>query len=225
MFFRYYRFNRKQRTRQDHMPYLVTVVDELADLMMIAPGEVEHRLTRLAQLGRATGIHLVVATQRPSVNVITGLIKANFPSRIAFSVSSNVDSRTILDSAGAEKLLGKGDMLFLPGSYPKSKRLQGAYVSSNEADAVINHWKRQEGPPPPYIQLEPEEGDGSTEDELMQQAIDVANSHTRVSASLLQRKLGVGSTRAIYLLDLLEEKGIVAPGEIGRSRVVITRWN
>ena len=146
----------RHRNALEPMPHIVVAVDELADLMMAASYEVEQTITRLAQLGRATGIHLIVATQRPSVDVVTGLIKANFPSRIGFAVVSQVDSRTILDAAGAERLLGRGDMLFLSGDTPKPLRVQGAYVSDGEIENLIDFWKSQSGPPLPEFNLEPE---------------------------------------------------------------------
>ena len=214
------------------MPYLVIAIDELADLMMAAPYDVEQVLCRLAQLGRATGIHLLVATQRPSVDVVTGLIKANFPSRIGFAVVSQVDSRTILDSGGAEKLLGKGDMLFLSGDSPKPQRVQGAFVSDREIGRLMEHWRSQQGPPLPQILLEPEpeeapdEGYGDGErggprDELMEKAKELATRYSHLSTSLLQRRLRIGYPRAARLMDQLEDEGVIAPGEQGKSREVI----
>jgi DNA segregation ATPase FtsK/SpoIIIE-like protein len=197
-------FNAKMRAPQEKMPYLVVVIDELADLMMAAPVEVEQSLCRLAQLGRAVGIHLIVATQRPSVDVITGLIKANFPSRISFAVSSQVDSRTILDMAGAEKLLGKGDMLFLPVYLPKPKRLQGVFVSDEEVNHLVEHWRSQKGPSvPPLDLVVPHE-----EDELVEKAKALAQRHGHLSVSLLQRKLGIGHARAVRLMEHLESMGV-----------------
>ncbi|MBH42036.1 MAG: cell division protein FtsK [Chloroflexi bacterium] len=212
------------------MPNIVICVDELADLMMAASYDIEHSIIRLAQLGRATGIHLVVATQRPSVNVVTGLIKANFPSRISFAVASQVDSRTILDSMGAEKLLGRGDMLYQPQDVPKPRRIQGVYLSDAEVEDLVKHWHHQVGPMPPYISLEPpdEESvpvarnlDKDLGDELMDQAIELATSYNRLSTSLLQRRLRIGYPRAARLMDLLEEEGIVGSGESGKSREVL----
>ena len=166
------------------MPLLVVAVDELADLMMSASSDIERSITRLAQLGRATGIHLVVATQRPSVDVVTGLIKANFPSRISFAVASQVDSRTILDSVGAEKLLGRGDMLFQPPDVPKPKRIQGAFISDSEIEKLVEHWKNLQGPPPPKISLEFKEVFSAGElrsddrdDELFNKALEVASQY------------------------------------------------
>ena len=224
-------YNRRASAPAARLPYIVMVIDELADLMMSASSEVEQALCRLAQLGRATGIHLVVATQRPSVDVLTGLIKANFPSRVSFAVSSQVDSRTILDGAGAEKLLGKGDMLFLPTDYIKPKRIQGAYISDDEVRALVAHWGYQSSGPlasvslpvvpeqaePPVQAGEVEEEEG---DDLLRQAKALALSHGRISAPLLQRRLGIGYPRAEGLLDRLEERGIVEPGDPGKSRAV-----
>ncbi|MCZ6891585.1 MAG: DNA translocase FtsK, partial [Chloroflexi bacterium] len=217
--------------REEAMPYLVIAIDELADLMMAAPYEIEQTICRLAQLGRATGIHMIVATQRPSVDVVTGLIKANFPSRIGFAVASQVDSRTILDGVGAERLLGKGDMLFLSGSSPKPKRVQGAYLSDREIRRLMEHWRGQNGPALPTLDLEPEpveepdddmggERQGSS-DELLGKAKELASRYTHLSTSLLQRRLRIGYPRAARLMDMLEDIGVVAPGEPGKSREVM----
>ncbi|MQG24553.1 MAG: DNA translocase FtsK, partial [SAR202 cluster bacterium] len=212
------------------MPYLVIAIDELADLMMTAPYEVEQTLTRLAQLGRATGIHLLVATQRPSVDVVTGLIKANFPSRISFAVVSQVDSRTILDSSGAERLLGKGDMLFLSSDFPKAQRVQGAYLSDDEINKLVNYWSTQEGPPLPEISLElpvnditnPDLNSGDfPQDELFSKASELAGRYSHISTSLLQRKLRIGYPRAARLIDQLEDAGVIGPEEPGKSREVL----
>jgi S-DNA-T family DNA segregation ATPase FtsK/SpoIIIE len=211
------------------LPYLVIAIDELADLMLTSANEVERLLVRLAQLGRATGIHLVVATQRPSVDVVTGLIKANFPSRISFSLTSQVDSRTIIDSVGAEKLLGKGDMLFLPIDRPKPLRVQGAFLADSEIESVIAFWRNAGGPPMPKLAI-PETseggpagkiaGDGGT-DEMFNRALELAHTQTRLSTSLLQRRLRIGYPRAARLMDELEDAGVVGPGEPGKPRVVI----
>ena len=220
-------FNRRLPP-EERMPLLVVCVDELADLMMSAPYDIEHSIIKLAQLGRATGIHLVVATQRPSVDVVTGLIKANFPSRISFAVASQVDSRTILDSVGAEKLLGRGDMLYQPQDAPKPRRIQGAYISDNEIEELVRYWSRQQGPPPPEIPIllvdESEEMGQRGEDmgdELFLKAYDLATHYNRLSTSLLQRRLRIGYPRAARLMDLLEEEGVVGPGEAGKSREVL----
>jgi S-DNA-T family DNA segregation ATPase FtsK/SpoIIIE len=206
------------------------VIDELADLMMAAPYEVERQICRLAQLARATGIHLIVATQRPSVDVVTGLIKANFPTRIAFAVSSQVDSRTIIDMAGAEKLLGRGDMLFMPTDASKPKRIQGSYVSDQEIEKIVEWWSsdrfRHLTPDKLDHLLDEAEGEEkrekvAEEDPLFGAARALASQHTRVSASLLQRRLHVGYPRAASLIDLLEEEGIVGGAESGQSRQVL----
>jgi S-DNA-T family DNA segregation ATPase FtsK/SpoIIIE len=204
------------------LPFIVVIIDELADLMMLAPDETERLLCRLAQLARATGIHLVVATQRPSVDVITGLIKANFPTRISFAVTSQMDSRTILDTVGAEKLLGRGDMLFLPTDAARPIRLQGAWVSEEEIETIVNHWKNF-GPPSYVDQLvqAPSLDEEEEADELYDKAEEVAREHTRISTSLLQRRLRIGYTRAARLIDMLEQNGVVGPAEGGgRSREV-----
>lgn len=217
-------YNQKAITK---MPYLLVVVDELADLMLTSANEVERTLVRLAQLGRATGVHLVVATQRPSVDVVTGLIKANFPSRVAFSVSSQVDSRTILDSPGAEKLLGQGDMLFLPVDRPKPSRIQGAFVSDPEVESLVSFWRMTRGPTLPQLEITLENnptiepGRSSGEDSLFDQAVSLARSQSRLSTSLLQRRLRIGYPRAARLMDELEEANIVGPGETGKPRIVL----
>ncbi len=202
-----------------HMPFLVIIIDELADLMMAASYEVEHGLVRLAQLGRAAGIHLIVATQRPSVKVVTGLLKANVPARIAFSVASQVDSRVILDTGGAEKLMGKGDMLLLNSDSPKPRRVQGTYVSDLEIEKLVEFWKKQSGPPVPEIPLDesypPESGSDSEEEEdeedVMDKARELAERYQSLSASVLQRRLQVGYPRAMKLMKQLEEEGLVSP--------------
>jgi DNA segregation ATPase FtsK/SpoIIIE-like protein len=214
------------------LPYWVVVIDELADLMMAAPYEVERQICRLAQLARATGIHLIIATQRPSVDVVTGLIKANFPTRIAFAVSSQVDSRTIIDMAGAEKLLGRGDMLFMPTDASKPKRLQGSYVSDRELDAIVTWWSsdrfRHLVPDKMDHLLEEVQEEGEEErtaaaedDPLYDAARELAGQHSRVSTSLLQRRLHIGYPRAARLIDMLEENGVVAAAEGGQSREVL----
>ncbi len=206
---------------REQMPYMVVIIDELADLMMTAPDEVERIICRLAQLARATGIHLVVATQRPSVDVVTGLIKANLPSRIAFAVSSQVDSRTILDSVGAEKLLGRGDMLYAPSDSAKQIRVQGTFVSDKEIGNVVGFWRHQvptgmkEDVSLEELEVTAQEEDDS--DELLDDAREVVMSVDRASTSLLQRKLRIGYNRAARLIELLEDEGVVGPPE-GNSR-------
>lgn len=216
------------------LPYWVVVIDELADLMMAAPFEVEKLLCRLAQLARATGIHLVVATQRPSVDVVTGLIKANFPTRIAFSMTSQTDSRTILDVGGAEKLLGRGDMLFMPTDAAKPIRIQGVYVSDAEVERLVQYWTDAR-----FATVERENADALLEEALREQnggdedmdvdeddpaydqARELAMQHQRVSPSLFQRRLRIGYLKATKIMELLEEDGIVGPREEGESRRVL----
>ena len=222
----------------EHMPYLIICIDELADLMMTSSFDVEQGICRLAQLGRATGIHLIVATQRPSVDVVTGLIKTNLPSRISFAVASQIDSRTILDSAGAERLLGRGDMLFLSADAAKPRRVQGVYISDDESAVLANHWRMQNGPSVPAIDLDAlaaeaesagvgggggdEDLSDGGEDTLLQRAIQLATTNRQISTSLLQRRLRIGYPRAARLMDQLEDEGIVgAASEPGKPRPVI----
>jgi len=213
------------------LPNLVIIVDELADLMMIAPDETERTITRLAQLARATGIHIILATQRPSVDVVTGLIKANFPARIAFAVASNTDSRVILDQPGAERLLGRGDMLYQAPDAPAPLRLQGVFVSDHEIQRLVTFWHRQAAGASPYavagdmsagavpsgvpLKQQPlwddmEEPEG---DPLLNDAIDIVRREGRASVSMLQRRLRIGYTRSARLVDQMEEKGIIGPPE------------
>ncbi len=214
---------RLTRTELPAIPYLVVIIDELADIMMMAAEEIEPALCRLAQMARATGIHLVVATQRPSVDVITGLIKANFPTRISFAVTSQVDSRTILDSVGAEKLLGRGDMLYLAGDAPKPARLQGTYVSDVEIEAVVEHWRSQGKPNyvEDLVNVAAWTGDETEENDLYDRALEVARQHNRISTSLLQRRLRIGYPRAARLVETLEERGVVGPADGAKSREVL----
>ena len=222
-------------TTLKNLPAIVIIIDELADLMMAAPEEVEGLICRLAQLARATGIHLVIATQRPSVDVITGLIKANIPTRISFMVSSAVDSRTIIDMGGAERLLGRGDMLYLPADAGKPERIQGAFVADDEADRLINFWRQQTAehaaaaaaakngnaaaaPPPvePGWEVSDRISDEyELDDELLEQAEQVVHEYERASISLLQRRLRIGYSRAARLIDLLEERGVIGRSESG----------
>ena len=221
-------YNKKTKSQ---MPYLLVVVDELADLMMSAAFDVEQSICRLAQLGRATGIHLIVATQRPSVDVVTGLIKANFPSRISFGVTAQVDSRTILDTGGAEKLLGKGDMLYLPINASKPSRIQGVFISDNEVEKIINHWESTPWGNIPQIDILTPSNEsvttnapansGNDSDELVDKAIELAKNYNKLSTSLLQRRLRIGYPRAARLIDELEEQGIIGPGDGPKSRDVL----
>ena len=227
-------FNRragKKGSDDEPLPYIVVIVDELADLMLQSPEETERVLCRLAQMARATGIHLILATQRPSVNVVTGLIKANFPARIAFAVASSVDSRVILDMPGAERLLGRGDMLFMPPDAGQPLRLQGAFVSDRELEKLIGHWQQGQAatvvtlpaasPLPlkdaPFVPAQeplfPEFAEPSPkfEDELLPTAVEILLAEDRASISLLQRRMRIGYTRAARLVELLEELGIVSP--------------
>lgn len=214
----------------EKMPMLVVAIDELADLMISAAFDVEQQLCRLAQLGRATGIHLIVATQRPSVDVVTGLIKANFPSRISFGVTSQVDSRTILDSVGAEKLLGRGDMLYMPLDASKPSRVQSVFISDREIESVVDFWRSTPWPTIERIDLlsfgadDAHEDVGSEDpgqDQMIGKAIDLAHAHRKLSTSLLQRRLRIGYPRAARLMDQLEEAGVVGPGDGSKSRDVI----
>ena len=196
------------------MPFLVLIVDELADLMMVSGFEVEQNLVRLAQLGRAAGVHLLLATQRPSVNVVTGLLKANIPARCAFAVSGQVDSRVILDSVGAEKLMGKGDALILHKESPKPERMQGALVYDEEVEELVRFWTEQEGPPVAPINLESseaEEGEASVDVDQMDKARDLAVRNPNLSTSVLERRLKVGGRRAEEILEALEEEGYLIP--------------
>jgi S-DNA-T family DNA segregation ATPase FtsK/SpoIIIE len=227
------------------IPYLVVIIDELADLMMLAPDETEKTVARLAQMARATGIHLIIATQRPSVDVVTGLIKANFPARIAFAVASGVDSRVILDQPGAEKLLGRGDMLFQSPDAAQPLRMQGVFLSDSEIHRIVRYWKgargldevdtpASEGAPvastpltaglpnpqqqPLWAQVREAEVKAEGEDDLLGESIKVVREMRRASITLLQRRLRIGYTRAARLIDLLEEKGIVGPAKTGAQQ-------
>lgn len=214
----------EQLSENERLPYIIVIIDELADLMMVAPVEVEDSICRIAQMARATGIHLVIATQRPSVDVITGLIKANVPSRIAFAVSSQIDSRTILDGVGAERLLGRGDMLFSPVGSMKPRRIQGAFVVEKEIEAVIQHWKGQGEPDyqEKFMNI-PDKAErvvDEDQDELFWDAVRIVVEYGQASASVLQRRLRVGYTRAARLVDMMEAKGMIGPYEGSKPREV-----
>jgi len=232
-------YNKRASTQgENRLPYLVVFVDELADLMMLAHDEVERSLCRIAQMARATGIHLVIATQRPSVDVVTGLIKANFPARISFAVTSQVDSRVVLDMGGAERLLGRGDMLYMASDSSQLVRLQGCFVSDPELDHLVRYWKGTEvGASTPtsfyraedmvqrplWEEMRAKEREASRGDDLLEEAIALVRKHNRASISLLQRRLRIGYSRAARLIDLLEEQGIVGPDRgAGRSREVLS---
>ncbi|MEY2878182.1 MAG: translocase SpoIIIE, partial [Verrucomicrobiota bacterium] len=222
----------------ERLPYIVAIIDELADLMMVAPAEIETNIARLAQLARAAGIHLIIATQRPSVNVVTGVIKANLPSRIAFQVASQVDSRTIIDGKGADTLIGRGDMLFTPPGTSKLVRAQGAFVSDEEIQAVVEALK-QNGPPvyDEAVQLQIEraareddaedadededDADLGDDSELYAQAVEVLKSTKRASTSMLQRRLRIGYNRAARIMEIMEEKGIVGPENGSAPREIL----
>jgi S-DNA-T family DNA segregation ATPase FtsK/SpoIIIE len=214
------------RPSSSALPYIVIVIDELADLMMVSPAEVEEAICRLAQMARAAGLHLVVATQRPSVDVITGLIKANIPSRLSFAVSSQTDSRTILDMNGAEKLLGRGDMLFFPVGASKPQRVQGAFISDGEVEELVEFW-RQQGEPDyqeAIMSVQPKSRETVTqddEDELFGKALELVVEAGQASASYLQRRLRIGYTRAARIIDQLAEKGYVGPSEGSKPRPVL----
>jgi DNA segregation ATPase FtsK/SpoIIIE, S-DNA-T family len=217
------RHNLEENDKQPYLPFIVVIVDELADLMMVASSDVEDSITRLAQMARAAGIHLIIATQRPSVDVITGVIKANIPSRIAFAVSSSTDSRTILDMGGAEKLLGRGDMLFLPVGASKPIRVQGAFLSDEEVEETVNFVigqqkaQYQENMIPDDVQ----EIKGAVDDDLYQDAVDLIVDMQTASVSMLQRRFRIGYTRAARLIDEMEARGIVGPYEGSKPRAVL----
>jgi S-DNA-T family DNA segregation ATPase FtsK/SpoIIIE len=214
-------------TKFTKLPYIVIFIDELADLMLTAAHEVEDPITRLAQLARAVGIHLVLATQRPSVDVITGLIKANFPARIAYQVASRIDSRTILDQNGAEQLLGNGDMLYLAAGSSKPERMQSSFLSTEEVEKVVDFISSQKGYSKPY-QLPSvlvRKGDGGAEvgeyDEMFEEAARLVVRHQQASTSFLQRRLKLGYGRAARIIDELESAGIVGPLEGSRREVLL----
>ena len=209
------------------LPYIVCVIDELADLMMLARAEVEDAIARLAQLARAVGIHLIIATQRPSVDVLTGVIKANFPARLSFQVSSKVDSRCILDQIGAERLIGRGDMLYLPAGLSKPVRIQGAFVSDDEMNGLISYLKTQA---PPQYRDEIENFGKTREkleeladesDPLFDEAVQVVLETGQASISMVQRRLRVGYTRAARLIDMMELRGIVGPHIGSKAREIL----
>jgi S-DNA-T family DNA segregation ATPase FtsK/SpoIIIE len=219
----------RERDGEQPLPYILCVIDELADLMMVAPGEVEDAIIRLAQKSRAVGIHLLLATQRPSADIITGMIKANVPARIAFAVSSQTDSRVILDQNGAESLLGQGDMLFRPASESRPARIQGAFIGEDEIERLTEHWRRQ-GEPELQEELlaavETEEETGPDDfdpdaDDLLPDAIATVVQLGSASTSMLQRRLRVGYTRAGRLIDMMERRGVISGYEGSKARQVL----
>jgi DNA segregation ATPase FtsK/SpoIIIE, S-DNA-T family len=214
------------------LPYILILIDELADLMMLERANVEECITRLAQMARAVGMHLVLATQRPSVDVITGIIKANFPSRISFRVATRVDSRTVLDTMGAEHLLGKGDMLYLPPGSSRLTRVHGAFVTENEITKVVDFWKEQAQPEydQSYLMTPPsEDEDGETEvvdgeqDPMYEDAVRIVLDMGKASTSTLQRRLRLGYGRAARILDMMQRDGIIGPPDGSRPREVLKR--
>lgn len=218
-----YNLRRDDDPEMEHLPYLVVIIDELADLMMTTPEEVETLLARLCQMARATGIHMLIATQRPSVDVLTGLIKANVPARIAFAVTSLTDSRVILDMPGAERLLGQGDMLYLPPDAAKPVRVQGSFIPDNDLIAIVNFWRKQQ----PRATFETEwaefpavDGEQDEDDPLREQAIDIVRRQGSASASMLQRRLRIGYNRAARLIESMEDEGLIGPADGARTRTV-----
>jgi S-DNA-T family DNA segregation ATPase FtsK/SpoIIIE len=222
-----YDLRRTTEPKMEKLPYLVVIIDELADLMMTAPDEVETLLVRLAQMARATGIHLLIATQRPSVDVLTGLIKANVPARIAFAVTSQVDSRVILDMPGAERLLGRGDMLFMPADAAKPSRIQGSYIDDSDLQQIVKHWRLltpEMQYDPEWVELPGADGDGDGEnDPLLEQALEIVRQQGTASASMLQRRLRIGYNRAARIIEAMEEEGVIGPADGGRGRQLIVR--
>ncbi|HEY3860493.1 MAG TPA: FtsK/SpoIIIE domain-containing protein, partial [Verrucomicrobiae bacterium] len=215
----------------DHLSYIVVIIDELADLMLVAPADVEMAIARITQMARAAGIHCIVATQRPSVDVITGVIKANIPARIAFQVAAKVDSRTILDAMGADKLLGKGDMLYLPPGSAKLIRVQGALITDGELQNIVDFIAKQ-GKPSYEVEIhkqlqkvssgiDVENGASGEDEELVQQCIEVIRSEQKASVSLMQRRLRLGYTRAARIMDELELRGIVGPSKGAEPRDIL----
>ncbi len=227
-------YNQKVGAKEERLSYLVIIIDELADLMMMAPDEVERHICRIAQMARATGIHLVIATQRPSVDVVTGLIKANFPTRIAFAVTSQIDSRVILDTPGAERLLGRGDMLYMASDSPKLMRLQGCFVSDVEMRNIVDFWRASTGTPTqPASQSEDDHEQTklpwadilakADKDDMLEEAVKLVIESDRASTSLLQRRLGIGYPRASRIMDQLEEEGVIGPADGSKPREVLWR--
>jgi S-DNA-T family DNA segregation ATPase FtsK/SpoIIIE len=212
-----------------HLPYIVIIIDELSDLMTVASKEVEVALTRLAQMARAAGIHIILATQRPSVDVLTGVIKANFPTRISFQVSSKIDSRTIIDSNGAESLLGSGDMLFLPPGTGKLRRIQGAYISEDEVGRIVGFLKEQNAPEYDESVVESNEednnkGDENREfDEKYDEAVNLVTNTGHASISMVQRHLRIGYNRAARIIEVMEKEGVIGPADGAKKREILVK--
>jgi S-DNA-T family DNA segregation ATPase FtsK/SpoIIIE len=210
---------------EERIPYWVVVVDELADLMMVSAGEVQNSLVRLAQIARAVGIHLIVATQRPSVDVVTGLIKANFPTRIAFQVASKVDSRTVLDQNGAEQLLGRGDMIFVPPGAGRPMRVHGAWVADNEVKAICDFLRKQGAAVYEKVELpaadEAMGGDGEDRDDIFWDAVNLVIAQRSASISFLQRRLGLGYPKAARFIDMMEQDRVIGPGQGAKPREIL----
>ena len=220
------KFNEKCEMQEQKLPYIVIIIDELADLMMMAPADVEEAIARIAQKARACGIHLLIATQRPSVDVITGLIKANVPTRIAFSVSSQIDSRTIIDISGAERLLGKGDMLFVANGTAKPVRIQGAFITDEEIEKVVDHVRTQGEPNYLFEQEELiKKSDLAENDELLYEACEYALEQGNISTSSLQRHFRIGYNRAARIIELMEEKGMISEAKGSKPRDVLMTNN
>jgi S-DNA-T family DNA segregation ATPase FtsK/SpoIIIE len=221
------KYNQKMaRQETGSIPYIVVVIDELADLMMVSSREVEEYIARLAQMARASGIHLILATQRPSVDVLTGIIKANFPARISFQVSSKVDSRTILDSNGAESLLGYGDMLFLSPGLGRLQRIHAPYVSEGEIKRIVEFLKTQGSPAYHHEILEEKDESGAEDeidDEKYQEAVDFVSERGEASISMIQRKFRIGYNRAARIVERMEQEGIVGPATGVKPREVLKR--
>ncbi|NLK08112.1 MAG: DNA translocase FtsK [Firmicutes bacterium] len=218
--------SKEDSTKDEQLPYIVIIIDELADLMLVAAADVEDAICRLAQMARAAGMYLIIATQRPSVDVITGLIKANIPSRLAFAVSSQVDSRTILDMAGAERLLGKGDMLYYPSGAPKALRAQGAFIQEKDIAKIVEFWKKQADPKETAVadiieEQETVDNEVIVDDELFDDAVQLIIDSGQASISMLQRRFRIGYSRAARLIDTMELKGIVGPHQGSKPREVL----
>jgi S-DNA-T family DNA segregation ATPase FtsK/SpoIIIE len=215
----------REAPAEDKLPYWVVVVDELADLMMVSSGEVQNSLVRLAQIARAVGIHLIVATQRPSVDVVTGLIKANFPTRIAYQVASKVDSRTVLDANGAEQLLGRGDLIFIPPGAGRPTRVHGCWVSDPEVKAICDHLRTQGAAVYEKVELPVEAGEGEAadadRDSVYWDAVHLVIGQRQASISFLQRRLGLGYPKAARFIDMMEQDRIIGPGQGAKPREVL----